>query len=183
MKVTVNGGPYPGRDSGAVGYTGLQEADVTCDMMKRVASYLRAVSCEVLEAQENVLSKITDASNEFAADLFVSIHCNAATNLDAQGTETFCYTEGGDSEKLAACIQEQIVSSLGTVDRGVKTGNFYVLRLTDCPAVLVETAFMSNQEEEKRLADDETRDQFSAAIARGITDYWSMIYMKDIDTE
>lgn len=171
MKLTINGGHYPGHDSGAVGHTGLQEASVTCDMMARVACYLRAISYEVLEVQENVLSQITDASNGFGADLFISIHCNAANNADAKGTETFCAQTGGDSEKLAICIQQQIVSSLGTVDRGVKTGNFYVLRLTDCPAVLVETAFISNEEDEKLLADEIIRDQFAAAIARGITDY------------
>ncbi|MBC8016633.1 MAG: N-acetylmuramoyl-L-alanine amidase [Sporomusaceae bacterium] len=171
MKITINGGHYPGRDSGAVGHTGLQEADVTRDMMKQVAGYLRAVSLDVLEVQENILSQITDASNEFGADLFVSIHCNAAANEKAQGTETFCYTYGGESEKLATCIQQQIVSHLGTVDRGVKLGNFYVLRLTDCPAVLVETAFISNKDDEALLADEKMRDQFSAAIARGVTDY------------
>jgi len=175
VKITVNGGHYPGRDSGAIGHTGLQEATVTCDMMARVACYLRAVSCTVLEVQENVLSQITDASNGYGADLFVSIHCNGATNADAKGTETFCALIGGDSEKLATCIQKQIVSSLGTVDRGVKTGNFYVLRLTDCPAVLVETAFISNEDDEILLADENSRDQFAAAIARGITDYLSML--------
>jgi len=175
MKITINGGHYPGRDSGAVGHTGLQEASVTCDMMARVACYLRAVSCEVLEVQENVLSQITEASNVFGADVFVSIHCNAATNADAKGTETYCFEAGGDSEKLAICIQQQIISSLDTVDRGVKTGNFYVLRLTDCPAVLVETAFISNVDDEILLADENLRDQFAAAIARGITDYLSML--------
>jgi len=175
MKITINGGHYPGRDSGAVGHTGLQEAIVTCDMMGRVAGYLRAVSCEVLEVQENVLSQITDASNRFAAELFISIHCNAATNTDAKGTETFCYSTGGDSEKLATCIQKQIVNSLGMVDRGVKTGNLFVLRLTDCPAVLVEVAFITNEDDEMLLADENIRDQFAAAIARGITDYLSML--------
>lgn len=175
MKITINGGHYPGRDSGAVGHTGLQEADVTRDMMARVAGYLRAATCDVLEVQENILSQITDASNEFGADVFVSIHCNAATNEEAQGTETFCYTNGGDSEKLANCIQQQIVSNLGTIDRGVKLGNFYVLRLTDCPAVLVETAFISNQADEMLLADENMRDQFAAAIARGVTDYLSAL--------
>ena len=175
MKVTINGGHYPGRDSGAVGHTGLEEASVTCDMMARVACYLRAVSCEVLEVQENVLSAITEASNGFGADLFVSIHCNASTNADIKGTETFCSSTGGDSERLATCIQQQIVRSLGTVDRGVKTGNLYVLRLTDCPAVLVEIAFISNEEDEMLLADENIRDQFAAAIARGITDYLSML--------
>ena len=176
MKVTINGGHYPGRDSGVVGgQTRLQEAMVAGDIMVRVAGYLRVIDYEVLEVQENVLSRITQASNEFEADLFVSIHCNASTDVTVKGTETFCDTTGGDSEKLASCIQEQIVTSMGTADRGVKTGNLYVLRLTDCPAVLVEIGFMSNEDDEKLLADESSRDQFAAAIARGITDYLSTL--------
>lgn len=175
MKITINGGHYPGRDSGGVGSTGLQEVSVTSDIMARVALYLRAVSYDVLEVQENILNKITEASNQFGADLFVAIHCNSAGDGDVRGTETFCYTTGGESEQLAICIQRQIVSSLGTDDRGVKTGNFYVLRLTHCPAVLVETAFISNRDDEILLGDENMRDQFAAAIARGITDYFSII--------
>lgn len=173
MKITINGGHYPGRDSGAVGGTGLQEADINRDIMSRVAYYLRAVHCDVLEVQDNTLRQITNASNEFGADLFVAIHCNGSINTDAIGTETFCYMIGGDSEKLATCIQQQIVDSLGTVDRGIKTGNFYVLRMIDCPAVLVETAFITNANDEALLADEEKRDEFAAAISRGITDYLS----------
>jgi len=174
MKVTINGGHYPGRDSGGVGSTGLQEASVTSDIMGKVAGYLRAVDYDVLEVQENVLNKITNASNEFNADLFVAIHCNSASEGDEKGTETFCYTTGGASEQLADCIQRQIVSSLGTDDRGVKNGNFYVLRLIRCPAVLVEMAFISNKDDEILLGDENMRDQFAAAIARGITDYFSL---------
>ena len=174
MKVAINGGHYPGRDSGAVGHSGLQEVSVTCDIMARVAGYLRTVSCEVLEIQENILNKITEASNGFGADVFISIHCNASTNVAAKGTETFCSETGNNSEILATCIQQQIVSSLGTDDRGVKTGNFYVLRRSNCPAALIETAFISNEDDEILLADETIRDQFAAAIARGITDYLSM---------
>jgi N-acetylmuramoyl-L-alanine amidase len=173
MKITINGGHYPGRDSGAVGSTGLLEADVNRDIMSRTANYLRAVSCDVLEVQEHTLRQITNASNDFGADLFVAIHCNGSVNADASGTETFCYTIGSDSEKLATCIQQQIVDSLGTIDRGIKTGNFFVLRMMDCPAVLVETAFITNKSDEELLADEEKRDAFAAAIARGVTDYLS----------
>lgn len=171
MKIVINGGHCPGLDSGAVGASGLQEAVVARDIMKRTANYLRAVGYEVLEVQENELYQITNASNAFGADLFASIHCNAAGNTSAKGTETFCYQFGGKSERLANCIQNQIVSSLGTVDRGIKEGNFAVLRNTDCPAVLVETAFISNLQDEALLADENKRDQFAAAFARGITDY------------
>ena len=171
MKITINGGHCPGLDSGAVGATGLQEAVVARDVMQRVAGYLRAVGSEVLEVQENELYQITDASNRFGADLFVSIHCNAATSREAKGTETYCYSRGGKGERLARCIQSQIVNSLGTVDRGVKTANFYVLKNTDCPAVLVELAFISNPDDEALLADVGKRDEFARAIARGVTDY------------
>jgi N-acetylmuramoyl-L-alanine amidase len=171
MKIVINGGHYPRLDSGAVGASGLQEAIVARDIMKRTACFLRAVGYEVLEVQKNELYQITDASNSFDADLFVSIHCNAAANTAAKGTETFCYQLGGNGQRLARCIQNQIINSLGTVDRGIKTANFAVLRNTDCPAVLVETAFISNSSDEALLASEAKRDKFAAAIARGITDY------------
>lgn len=174
MKIAINGGHYPGLDSGAVGATGLQEAVVTQELMKRVAWYLRTVWYDVTEIQENELYQITDASNAFGAELFISIHCNSAASTSARGTETYCYQLGGTGERLAGCIQSQIVKSLGTVDRGVKTANFAVIRDTDCPAVLVETAFISNKEDEKLLADSTKRDEFAKAIARGITDLVTM---------
>lgn len=176
MKVCINKGHCPGLDSGAVGQTGLQEANVVKDIGALVASYLRKVGYDVLVVQENELQDICDASNNFGADLFVSIHCNAAENDQAKGTETFCYSEMSESGKLARCIQNQIIDSIGTVDRGVKVGNWlYVLKHTDCPAVLVETAFISNSEDERLLASQEGKDEFAKAIARGITDYISKI--------
>lgn len=174
MKITINGGHFPGHDSGAVGRTGVQEADINRDIMLKVADFLRAVSFDVREVQVSALRHIIDASKEFESDLFVSIHCNGSYDADAQGTETFCYTLGGESEKLAACIQQQVITHLGTVDRGVKTGNFYVLRMSECPAVLVETAFITNENDEALLANEVKRDEFAAAIARGITDYLSI---------
>lgn len=175
VKITINAGHYPGRDSGGVGSTGLQEANVTRDIMTRIASYLLAVGYEVLEIQEHILHEITTASNQFEADVFIAIHCNTSSDEAAKGTETFYDTASDESKQLATCIQRQIVSSLDTEDRGVKIGNFYVLRLTRCVAILVEIAFISNRDDEILLGDEPMRDQFAAAIARGVTDYFSMI--------
>lgn len=172
MKICINGGHCPRLDSGAVGQTGLQESHVTHDVMQHVMYYLQQVGYETLQVQENELADITNASNNWGADLFVSIHCNAAENRSAQGTETFCHSFGGEGEKLATCIQTQIIDSIGTVDRGVKAhSGLYVLRNTDCPAVLVELAFISNDEDEALLTSEEKKDEFAKAIARGITDY------------
>lgn len=166
MKVCVNGGHCPGKDSGAVGRR-VQEADVCMRLMHRVADYLRKAGCEVLAVQDNSLAEVCKQSNMWGADLFVSIHCNACPKHNARGTETFAFSCAGDA--LAHYIQSQIVSSIGTVDRGVKEAGFYVLKHTNCPAVLVECAFIDNVHDEALLIERE--DDFARAIARGVTDY------------
>lgn len=167
MKIAINAGHYPGLDSGAVGAR-VTEAAVTLTIGKAVAEYLANVGYETLFIQENELADICDKANDWGAELFVSIHCNAA-NGRAYGTETFCYYGSRLGSSLAHQIQSQIVNSIGTEDRGVKEAGFYVLRYTDCPAVLVECAFIDNYLEETLLI--EKTDDFARAIARGVTYY------------
>jgi len=76
---------------------------------------------------------------------------------------------GGKANILAKCIQAQIVNSLNMVDRGIKARpDLCVLRETTMPAVLVETAFISNQEDAYKLM--YRIEEFANAISRGITD-------------
>lgn len=166
MKVCINGGHHPIYDCGAVG-SRIKEADVCMRLMNRVADYLRKAGCDVLTVQENSLADVCKQSNEWGADIFVSVHCNASSNGKARGTETFAFSCAGDT--LAHHIQSQIVGSLSTVDRGVKEAGFYVLKHTACPAVLVECAFIDNVHDETLLIEKE--DDFARAIARGVTDY------------
>lgn len=166
MKVCINGGHFPGRDPGALG-SRVKEADVCMRLMQRVAGYLEKAGCEVMAVQTDDLGEICNASNRWGADLFISIHCNACPKHNARGTETFAFSCAGDA--LAHYIQSQIVSSIGTVDRGVKEAGFYVLKHTNCPAVLVECAFIDNVHDETILIEKE--DEFARAIARGVTDY------------
>nr|WP_234407898.1 N-acetylmuramoyl-L-alanine amidase [Massilibacillus massiliensis] len=167
----INGGHYPGLDCGAVGAF-VCEADITKTVMALTCYYLQAVGYEVLAVQENELQDITNYSNAFGADLFVSLHCNGYSTSEAYGTETYFYSRNGRT--LAECIQAQIVSSLGTYDRGVKENQaLYVLRYTECIAVLVELAFITNKEDERLLL--YRQDDFARAVARGITDYVQLL--------
>lgn len=185
MKVFINPGHDTTYDSGAVNQnTGLRECDVAAEVGARVASYLEAAGCECQIMQSDNLAPtpagrseyadrqgptVTETANEWGADLFVSIHCNAA-NTEAQGTEVECFGDGGAGEALAQYIQSQIVSSIGTTDRGVKyMPKLLVLRYTDMPAVLVEMAFIDNDEDAALL--ESKQDDFARAIARGVTDY------------
>lgn len=166
MKVFINPGHCPIFDSGACGF-GMTEADVALKIGRQVRDFLSNVGYEVELFQYDGLDEIVGECDNWGADLFVSIHCNAA-NGDARGTETFFYNSA-EGEKLADCIQRQIVDRLGTVDRGIKEEKFFVLRYTNCPAVLVETAFIDNVADNAILA--ERQEDFARAIALGITDY------------
>ena len=168
MRITLNAGHFRGVDCGACGF-GLQEADVAYEITKGVEKYLNAVGIETVFVHEDELSTITDVANSTNSDLFASIHCNAFNGV-AKGTEVCVYSLGGESAKLGQCVQDQIVNSLGTVDRGLKERpGLYVLKHTDMPAILIETAFIDNAEDNALLRDK--KDEFAKAIARGVTDY------------
>ncbi|WP_444310660.1 N-acetylmuramoyl-L-alanine amidase family protein [Megasphaera sp.] len=181
MKVFLNPGHAPNGnpDPGAVNEeTGLRECDVALAVGKSAASYLNAAGVETELLQSDSLEEICEAANTSDADIFVSIHCNAAEAEEANGTETWACAGSYRGSMLASCIQNQIVNALDTTDRGVKiatpgVNGLYVLTNTDMPAVLVELAFITNPGDEDILAHDQ--DALSRAVARGVTDYEQLI--------
>jgi len=183
MKICINPGHAPRLgdgstlDPGAVNSTtGLCENDVVFIIGNLVLKYLQAVGYETIVVQNDELQVICDTSNDFPADLFVSIHCNSAGTDQARGTETWFCDGSAEGERLAGCIDKQIVGNLQEIDRGTKnakphTNGLYVLTNTNAVAVLVETAFISNDGDEKILASASGKDKLARAIAVGITDY------------
>ena len=168
MKVLINPGHDIDLDSGAVNpIYGTRECDVARDAGKMLAQYLETAGCEVRTVQSDDLGYVCEQSNEWGADIFVSLHCNAF-NTVARGTETLYKSFNG--QRLANCIQSQIIRSINTVDRGVKKrDDLWVLNGTDATAVLVEMAFIDNEYDHSLLIND--LDTIVRAIARGITDF------------
>ena len=168
MKVFINPGHDVALDSGAVNPVyGTRECDVARDAGKLLACYLQTAGCEVRTLQNDDLGLVCETSNEWGADIFVSLHCNAF-NTQARGTETLYKSFNG--QRLANDIQSQIIRSINTVDRGVKQRtDLWVLNGTDATAVLVEMAFIDNDDDLELLNND--LDTIVRAIARGITDY------------
>ncbi len=186
MKIFLNPGHHPEVDSGAVNNElGLQECYIALSVSKRVKQYLEAVGYQVQLVQSDNLAgespqytNVTAVANAWGADVFVSIHCNSASNVDARGAETLCYTLGGKGGKLAECIQNQVVDAIQSIDsqfpnRGVKKDvrGLAVLRATAMPAALVEMAFINNIKDAALLVEYE--DEFAKAIARGVSDYFA----------
>lgn len=157
-------------DVGACG-NGLLEAERCLTIGKLVAKYLLDVGYRVDLLQYDGLGTICDKANASRADLFVSLHCNAAESIQAQGTEVFYYYNALSGKKIANCIYQQIVNNIDVTRRGVKEQGFYVIKNTDMPACLVEMAFITNEYDASLLKNK--YDDFARAIARGISDYFA----------
>lgn len=138
-----------------------------------------------------------EVANKEAADLFISIHFNAVDrDLDrVSGTETYVLTPQfqistqpeqdktmvkesypGNHQDVANillgyCLHRELISDLKGSDRGYKHRRLAVLRTLQCPGVLVEAAYLSNDTEARRLATPEYRQKIAAALADGIQNY------------
>ena len=175
LRIFINPGHDMDLDPGACA-NGIREVDIALAIGEKVKKTMEVIGypCQLLQSdnlngETEGKPNVCATANNSGADIFVSIHCNSAGNSSAKGTETLVYSTGGKAELLAKCIQTQIVNSLGTVDRGIKERpDLCVLRETSMPAVLVETAFISNQEDAYKLM--YRIEEFANAIARGITD-------------
>lgn len=123
------------------------------------------VNCTV-DTSSNDLADRVALANKQATDLFVSLHLNAG---GGRGTETYIYNgsfTGKEANRaVAKAVNDKVVASCGFANRGVKEENFYVLRNTVSPAILIEVCFVDSQEDANKL----NCANVAKAIAEGIT--------------
>jgi N-acetylmuramoyl-L-alanine amidase len=110
LRIVIDPG-HGGQDPGAIGVNGLQEKDVTLAVAKELRRQLKGrIPCRILLTREDdrtlSLSQRTAAANAFDADLFVSIHANAARNRSARGIETYYLDRASDRSARRVAAQE-----------------------------------------------------------------------------
>ncbi len=176
-KLIVIDAGHGGKDPGAVG-NGLEEKEVILDVSLRAQKLLENAGYQVLLTRSDdtfvELAERSAFANRHKADAFISVHANSATNTQANGTETYWNTthSGPESKKLAEEIQKSLIQKLGTFDRGVKQGNFSVIRSATMPSVLVELAFISNKKDAEMMAKDDFRQKSAEAIVEGVLKFF-----------
>ena len=208
---------HGGHDPGAVGQSGLQEKDVVLSIGLKLRDKLqKELGLDVVMTRSTdvfiPLEERTAIANKVGADLFVSIHANAAPNRNASGIETY-YLNLAKTEKVAQLAAKENGTSLEKVSTlqailfdlmanyklndsahlaeevqralhktiksdypdtrslGVKQGPFYVLVGATMPSILVETAFISNSNEEAHLKDPAFHTLAADGILDGIRGY------------
>ncbi|MFW5790930.1 MAG: N-acetylmuramoyl-L-alanine amidase [Halanaerobiaceae bacterium] len=178
-KIVLDSG-HGGFDAGAIGPTGLNEKEVVLDISLKAAEILEEDGHQVILTRDEdsfiSLQDRVDIANDSEAGLFVSIHSNAAHRDKAGGIESYYAPDRRSSSYfLAKIMQKNILNKLKLLDRGVKSDNFYVIRNTEMPAVLLEIGFISNRVEEELLRDNNFREKAARSIAEGIGEYLDYI--------
>ena len=123
------------------------------------------------------LKERANMANESKSKLFVSIHYNAAQSVNAQGIEVYYFNKGdklriSSSKKLASSVLSKLLHRTGAPSRGVKHGNFLVIRETKMPAILVEGGFITSPKERAFLQSREYQEEVAQAVAEGIDQYF-----------
>lgn len=189
-KVIVIDSGHGGWDPGKVADNNTLEKDINLEISKKLQSYLEQGDCTVLltramdEAlgktkKEDMSGRITIANNT-NSDLFISIHQNAYTDERVIGAQVFYFNTSENSKKLAKYIQEQLNTIINT-DRPKEekeNKNYYILKKSNIPSVIVECGFLSNSIEKEKLLDDDYQNKIAWAIYKGISNYYNMDSVK-----
>jgi N-acetylmuramoyl-L-alanine amidase len=209
---------HGGRDYGAPGYyKGVHEKNITLSIGRRLAQKIRKeLKCEVILTRDRdrylSLEERTAIANTKNADLFISIHTNAARDRRAYGIETYFLNLATDDDAILVAARENATSTKNISDlqsilndlmqnakinessrlaaeiqvsmyktlrgkysriksKGVKQAPFYVLLGAQMPSVLIETSFISNSRECKRLKDPHYQNLMCDGIISGIKKY------------
>lgn len=111
--------------------------------------------------------------DEEKPDVFVTVHANAIPDSRWRGAQVFYHKTGvAESTALAKSVQQSIVEELENTEReALGIEKIYLLKKTTVPAVLVETGFISNEQERQLLTDEKYQEQMAKAIANGIENY------------
>ncbi|KAK2286028.1 N-acetylmuramoyl-L-alanine amidase [Clostridioides difficile] len=176
-----HGGSAPGNSSG-----GMIEKDYNLNTSLATTEYLRSKGFNVIMTRDTdktlSLGNRTALSNSLKPDLFTSIHYNGSTNKQGHGVEVFYKLKdknGGTTKTVATNILNRILEKFKLTNRGIKTrvlpsdstkDYLYVLRSNDMPAVLVECAFLDNENDMSLINSSAKVKEMGTQIGKGIED-------------
>ncbi len=169
--VVIDAG-HGGNDPGTLGNGTIKEKTVNLAIAQRLERLLIREGVQVIMTRSDdtfvELNERSDISNSAGAAMFVSIHADAADSTAANGFTIFIAEEASSADRaLGGAIADEM-AALGITNRGVRQRDLRVLRRTSATAVLVETGFLTNNQEARRLAQASYQNLVAEAISFAI---------------
>mgnify|MGYP000980899603 CR=1 FL=1 len=170
VKIFIDPG-HGGIDPGAVA-NGIQEKNITLQISSRIRDILLSdyedvsVLMSRTEDQTVGLDSRTNASNNWGADYYVSVHINSG---GGSGFESFVYPGVPRQTKtFQEFVHQHTISQIEFADRGMKQADFHVLRESQMDAILTENGFIDNVADAAMLKDPDVIEQLARGHASGI---------------
>ncbi|TCP54536.1 N-acetylmuramoyl-L-alanine amidase [Tumebacillus sp. BK434] len=175
-KTIVLDAGHGGFDVGAVGrQTGVYEKDLNLNLTRSLYNKLVTTGARVVLTRDDdrfvTLSERVQIAEQEQADLFVSLHYNTHDDAALSGSMTFYYSEDGADHALARRAQQALVKTLGLPDLGARYGDYYVLRENRVTAILVETAFLTNAQDELNTQEPGHGEKAAEGLFQAIVGY------------
>lgn len=189
-KVIVVDPGHGGIDPGAHDRQGVTEKDIVLDIARHLFTLLgkaKAIpiqtrhgdwALEEIYPQESTrhrrdLAARVHIANRSNADAMVCIHVNKSPSQSARGPSTFHSPSSLEGKRLAWCIQRRLMEAQSSRGQGVQPGDFYILRNSKVPTVIVEVGFLSNPEEKQLLLTSSYREKIAEALFCGLADFFA----------
>lgn len=163
---------HGGKDGGT--FNGdILEKDINLAVVQYIKEALEEANIEVIltRSTDDFLDvpERSDFANQKEADLFVSIHCNFfEDDASVSGLECYYYEENKGGQAFAESMIEVLKENKDIKVRSAKHGNYYVLKYTEMPSILVELGFLSNNAESEKLNSADYQELLAEEIAKGI---------------
>ena len=189
-KIIIVDPGHGGFDPGKPGITGLDEKDLNLKISLLLRNYLEQAGAIVImtrtsdddvDGMDGVKHKSKDMVQRKklseGGDILVSIHQNSFTQPSVHGAQTFYNSKSEEGKALAKSIQKSIkeVADLDNRREAKSNTNYYVLKATNIPAVIIECGFLTNPEEEKKLNSESYQNQMALGIYLGILRYYEQV--------
>jgi len=186
-KIIVIDAGHGGWDPGKVGKNDELEKDINLIIAERLQMLLelggatvfltRATDVALGDTKNTDLKARTTMPTDMQAHIFVSIHQNAFPSDKVKGAQAFYFDGSDEGKRLAEAIQERIRSYLDVSNRkeAKAHSDYFVLKKSATPAVLVECGFLTNSEELRLLVDENYQERMAWAIYMGILDYFKVL--------
>ncbi|MBA2878842.1 N-acetylmuramoyl-L-alanine amidase [Anoxybacillus kamchatkensis] len=173
-KTIVIDAGHGGKDYGTTGVNGTIEKMLTLQTALLLSEKLKQTGANVILTREDdrflSLSERVQIAGKNKADAFVSIHYDSALNRTASGLTVYYYKQIDRS--LADALFDSLSRLTGIQQRGVRLGNYHVLRENSRPSVLLELGYLSNPNEEMFVVSPTYQQAVTEAICNGLVRYF-----------